>query len=100
MSQKEKTIKSALEEMEKQNVVDKTTLLQWNDFLQRCIQTSQKGSKPYIHWLPSGNITFFYGNVESCSINNRLFSISFIDIWLGENTSRPKLRTALLRVGK
>ena len=97
---KEKIIKSTLEEMVKQNVVDTTTLLQWREFLQRCIQTSQKGSKPYIHWLPSGNITFFYGNVESCSINNRLFSTSFIDIWLGENTSRPKLRRALLGVDK
>ena len=97
---KEKIIKSTLEEMEKQNVVDKTTLLQWNDFLQRCIQTSQKGSKPYIQWLPPGNVIFFYENVESCSINDRLFSTSFIDIWLGENTSRPKLRRALLGVGK
>ena len=70
---KEKIIKSTLEEMEKQNVVDKTTLLQWNEFLQKCIQVSQKGSKPYIHWLPPGNIIFFNGNVESCSINNRLF---------------------------
>ena len=97
---KEKIIKSTLEEMEKQNVVDTTTLLQWGEFLQRCIQTSQKGSKPYIQWLPSGNVTFFYENVESCSINDRLFSTSFIDIWLGENTSRPKLRRALLGVDK
>ncbi|MDC0394547.1 chalcone isomerase family protein [Alphaproteobacteria bacterium] len=94
---KEKIIESSIKEIEKQNVADKNTLIKWTSFLQKCIRPVEAGSKPYIQWNPEGKITFFYGNTITCSIDNKSFSKAFIDIWLGENTSRPRLRQRLLQ---
>ena len=97
---KEKIVESSLTEIKKQNVADENMILNWRSVLQRCIQPVQKGSKPSVHWTPEGKITFFYENTKSCSVNNKQFSNAFIDIWLGKNTSRPKLREELLGITK
>lgn len=97
---KQKIIKRSLLEIERQNVADENTILRWASFLDSCIKSAQEGSKPYVHWKSEGIITFFYGNTETCSVVDKQFSRAFIDIWLGETTSRPELRKELLGINK
>ena len=93
---KESVIDASLKEFKLQpNVTDKD-IEAWNVYLEQVIQSVQKGTKASIMWVPEGQIVFNYEGSTPSTIENEDFARAFFNIWLGEKTSRPKLRSQLL----
>jgi len=49
-----------------------------------------------VEWEPQGKITFHYEGNAPITIENEDFAKAFFNIWLGEETSQPELRSQLL----
>ena len=93
---KESVIDASLNEFKLQpNVTDKD-IEAWKVYLEQVIQSVQKGTKASIMWVPEGQIVFNYEGSAPSTIENEDFARAFFNIWLGEKTSRPKLRSQLL----
>ncbi len=93
---KESVIDASLKEFKLQpNVTDKD-IKAWEMYLEQVIQPVQKGEKATIQWTPDGQIIFHYEGSKPAVIENEQFARAFFNIWLGEQTSRPKLRSQLL----
>ena len=93
---KESVIDASLKEFKLQpNVTDKD-IEAWKVYLEQVIQTVQKGTKASVMWVPEGQIVFDYEGSPTSTIENEDFARAFLNIWLGEKTSRPKLRSQLL----
>ena len=93
---KESVIDASLKEFKLQpNVTDKD-IEAWKVYLEQVIQSVQKGTKASIMWVPEGHIVFNYEGSAPSTIENEDFARAFFNIWLGEKTSRPKLRSQLL----
>ena len=94
--EKESVIDASLKEFKLQpNVTDKD-IKAWEMYLEQVIQPVQKGEKATIQWVPDGQIIFHYEGSKPVFIENKQFARAFFNIWLGEQTSRPKLRSELL----
>jgi hypothetical protein len=93
---KESVIDASLKEFKLQpNVTDKD-IKAWEVYLEQVIQPVQKGNKATVQWVPEGQIIFHYEGSKPITIENDKFARSFLNIWLGKKTSRPKLRNQLL----
>ena len=93
---KESVIDASLKEFKLQpNVTDKD-IKAWEVYLEQVIQSVQKGTKASVMWVPDGQIIFHYEGSKPTTIKNEKFARAFLNIWLGEKTSRPKLRNKLL----
>jgi len=93
---KESVIDASLKEFKLQpNVTDKD-IEAWEVYLKQVIQPVQKGTKASVMWVPEGQIVFNYEGSPPSTIENEDFARAFLNIWLGEKTSRPKLRSQLL----
>ena len=93
---KESVIDASLKEFKLQpNVTDKD-IKAWEVFLVQVIQPVQKGTKANVFWDPEGKIIFHYEDSQPLTIKNEGFARAFLNIWLGDKTSRPKLRSQLL----
>ena len=93
---KESVIDASLKEFKLQpNVTDKD-IKAWEVYLEQVIQSVQKGTKASVMWVPDGQIIFHYEGSKPTTIENEKFARAFLNIWLGEKTSRPKLRNKLL----
>ena len=93
---KESVIDASLKEFKLQpNVTDKD-IKAWAVYLEQVIQSVQKGTKASVMWVPDGQIIFHYEGSKPTTIKNEKFARAFLNIWLGEKTSRPKLRNKLL----
>ena len=93
---KDKVIEASLKEMQLQKGISKKQINAWTTHLERGINTVRKGTKAAVEWAPNGQITFHYESKAPVIINDKLFAKSFINIWLGQETSDPELRSALL----
>ena len=90
---KESVIDASLKEFKLQpNVTDKD-IKAWEVFLEQVIQPVQKGTKANVFWAPEGKIIFHYEGSQPSTIENEDFARAFLNIWLGDKTSRPKLRS-------
>ena len=93
---KESVIDASLKEFKLlPNVTDKE-IEAWEEYLEQVIQPVQKGTKASVIWVPEGQIVFDYEGSPPSTIENEDFARAFLNIWLGEKTSRPKLRSQLL----
>jgi len=93
---KESVIESSIKEMRRQsNVLDKD-INQWQEYLEISIKPVQEGSQATVSWNPNGQITFHYQSSEPTTIEDENFARAFLNIWLGEETFQPKLRSQLL----
>jgi len=93
---KESVIDASLKEFKLQpNVTDKD-IKAWELYLEQVIQSVQKGTKASVMWVPDSQIIFHYEGSKPTTIENEKFARAFLNIWLGETTSRPKLRNKLL----
>jgi hypothetical protein len=95
---KERIIDSSIKELKRQQNVTEHNLEEWTTYLEEVIQPLQEGIKATIKWNPQGTITFQNEGVKSVTIKDESFARSYINIWLGEETSQPKLRSQLLGV--
>ena len=93
---KDKVIEASLKEMRRQKGVAEKQINAWKTYLERGIHTVREGTKAAVEWTPSGQITFQYEGKAPVIINDKLFAKSFINIWLGQETSEPELRSSLL----
>ena len=93
---KERIIDSSIKELKRQPNVTEQNLDEWKAYLQEAIQPVQEGSQASIQWSPQGTITFQNEGVKSVTIKDESFARSYINIWLGQETSQPKLRSQLL----
>lgn len=93
---KESVIESSIKEMRRQsNILDKD-INQWQEYLEISIKPVQEGCQATVSWNPNGQITFHYQSSEPTTIEDENFARAFLNIWLGEETSQPKLRSQLL----
>ena len=93
---KESVIDASLKEFKIQPKVTDKDIKAWEVYLEQVIQPVQKGNKAIVQWVPSGQIIFHYEGSTPVIIENENFARAFLNIWLGEKTSRPKLRSKLL----
>ena len=93
---KDKVIEASLKEMRRQKGVSEKQINAWKTHLELGINTVWEGTKAAVEWAPDGQITFHYEGKAPVTINDKLFAKSFINIWLGQETSEPELRSALL----
>ena len=93
---KESVIDASLKEFKLQPNVSDKDIKAWEVYLEQVIQTVQKGTKASVMWIPEGQIVFDYEGSPTSTIENEDFARAFLNIWLGEKTSRPKLRSQLL----
>ena len=93
---KDKVIEASLKEMRRQKGVAEKQINAWKTHLAQGINTARDGTKAAVKWAPDGQITFHYEDKAPVIINDKLFAKSFINIWLGEETSEPELRSSLL----
>ena len=77
-------------------VIKEQDIKAWEVYLEQVIQPVQKGTKASVMWVPEGQIVFNYEGFPTSTIENEDFARAFLNIWLGEKTSRPKLRSQLL----
>jgi hypothetical protein len=93
---KQSVIESSVKEMRRQsNILDKDINI-WQEYLEQSIHPVQEGSQATVSWNPNGQITFHYQSSEPTTIEDENFARAFLNIWLGEETSQPKLRSQLL----
>ena len=88
---KASVIKASIVELKKLNL-SKTKLEQWEKYLEKSIKDMKAGEKAALLFRPDLGITFYSSDRFNITIDNVEFANSYIDIWLGENTARPKLR--------
>ena len=93
---KESVIDASLKEFKLQPDVTDKDIKAWEVYLEQVIQPVQKGTKASVMWVPEGQIVFNYEGSPTSTIENEDFARAFLNIWLGEKTSRPKLRSQLL----
>ena len=93
---KESVIDASLKEFKLQPNVSDKNIGAWEAYLEQVIQPVQKGTKATVQWVPEGQIIFHYEGSKPTTIENEKFARAFLNIWLGEKTSRPKLRSQLL----
>jgi len=93
---KDSVIDASLKEFKLQPNVSDKDIGAWEAYLEKVIQSVQKGTKATVQWVPDGQIIFHYEGSKPTTIENEKFARAFLNIWLGEKTSRPKLRSQLL----
>ena len=93
---KDKVIEASLKEMQLQKGISEQQINAWKTHLEQGINTVREGTKAAVEWAPDGQITFHYESKAPVIINDKLFAKSFINIWLGQETSEPELRSVLL----
>ena len=88
---KASVIKASIVELKKLNL-SKTKLEKWEKYLEKSIKDMKAGEKAALLFRPNLGLTFFSSNKFNITIDNVEFANSYVDIWLGENVARPKLR--------
>ena len=84
-----------VENLDSSEIVDRN-LVKWKNYLARGIEPVEQGAKAAVEWLPAGKIAFYYNTKAPVIIDDEPFARTFINIWLGQETSEPELRAALL----
>ena len=88
---KTSVIKASIVELKKLNL-SKSKLEKWEKYLEKSIKDMKAGEKAALLFRPNLGVTFYASDRFNITIDNIEFANSYIDIWLGENTARPKLR--------
>ena len=89
-------IDASMNELSKTPNVRSVEINAWKQILEKGISDMQAGEKASVVFSRSGNVEFWSENSEPISFQNLKFAENFAAIWLGPQTSHPKLRLALL----
>lgn len=90
----------SITEMKKQGLADGDKASHWYQRLANIIPDVKKGDEILGQVDESGKTTFFLNGSFIGEVDDNEFSRRFFDIWLGVDTSEPKLRLALLGKGR
>jgi hypothetical protein len=93
---KDSVIKSSIKELRRQSSISESDIELWQGYLEQSIKPVQEGTHATVLWEPEGQITFLYENSDPTTIEDEDFARAFLNIWLGEEASQPKLRGQLL----
>lgn len=85
-----------IEEMRLQGIKDELLLADWHSQMKAIIPNVQAGTELIGFYTDEGYTLFYHDNRNIGEIKNTAFSQSFFRIWLGQQTSEPQLRQALL----
>lgn len=86
----------SVQEMRKQGFTDEVKLAAWNTQLKAILPDVKDGTVLSAVRLPGMQTNFYHGTDEIGTIKGDDFGSLFFGIWLGEATSEPGLRRALL----
>lgn len=86
----------SVQEIRRQGFKDEIKLATWHTQMNAIFPDVKDGTVLSAVYTPGSQTTFYNGNVAIGSIKGDDFGRSFLGIWLGEKTSEPKLRRALL----
>jgi hypothetical protein len=86
----------SVHEMRKQGVTDEATLATWSAQMQQIFPDVADGTVLSAVYVPGQQTAFYAGDKNLGVIAGDDFGRSFLGIWLGEKTSAPGLRRALL----
>lgn len=87
---------TSVQEMRKQGFTDEAKLALWGGQMRDIFPNVKKGVVLSAVYIPQQKTVFYHGSDVVGVIQGDEFGESFFDIWLGEKTSKPKLRQALL----
>lgn len=86
----------SVQEIRKQGFNDEIKLATWNAQMKAIFPDVKNGTTLSAVYMPGNQTTFYNGNKAIGAIKGDDFGKSFFGIWLGERTSKPELRRALL----
>ena len=89
-------VDASMDELSKAPNVSSAEKKAWKQILEKGISDMQAGEKAAVVFSKSGDVEFWLANQEPISFKDLKFAKNFAAIWLGPQTSRPKLRSALL----
>jgi hypothetical protein len=93
---KKTIIDASMDELSRLPDVSSVEIKAWKQILEISISDIQAGEKVSVVFSKAGDIEFWSENREPISFQNLKFAKNFAAIWLGPQTSHPKLRLALL----
>ena len=93
---KKTIVDASIDELSKAPNVSSTEITAWKQILEKGISDMQAGEKASVVFSNSGDVEFWSENQGSISFQDLKFAKNFAAIWLGPQTSHPKLRLALL----
>ena len=93
---KKTIVEASVDELSKAPDVGSVEIEAWKQILERGISDMQAGETASVVFSKSGDVEFWSGNGEPISFQDLKFAKNFVAIWLGPQTSYPKLRLALL----
>jgi hypothetical protein len=85
-----------MDELSRLPDVSSVEIKAWKQILEISISDIQAGEQVSVVFSKAGDIEFWSENREPISFQNLKFAKNFAAIWLGPQTSHPKLRLALL----
>jgi hypothetical protein len=89
-------VDASMDELSKAPNVSSVEKKAWKQILEKGISDMQAGEKASVAFSNSGDVEFWSENREPISFQDLKFAKNFAAIWLGPQTSHPKLRSALL----
>ena len=93
---KKTIVDASMDELSKVPNVRSIEIKAWKQILEKGIRDMQAGEKASVVFSKSGNVEFWSEDPEPISFQDPKFAENFAAIWLGPQTSHPKLRLALL----
>ncbi|MBD1581941.1 chalcone isomerase family protein [Pseudoalteromonas sp. S16_S37] len=88
----------SVEEIKNQGFDDKLKLTKWQSQMQSIFPDVSNGTQLYGKRTIEGTSRFYQGDKLIGEIDDPQFTQHFFAIWLGENTSEPDMRKALLNI--
>ena len=89
-------IDASINELTKPDNVTSTEIKFWKRILDKGIVDMNSGEVASISFTKTGTVTFYSANRPSLSFDAPKFAKAFASIWLGKNSSYPRLRHKLL----
>ena len=92
---KKRIIESSIDEINKQKKLSNNVKLKYSEYLNQSLVDIKKDDIMTAIFIDSV-ISFYHNNKLTTSINDKTFAIDFLNIWLGKNSSNPKITKQLL----
>ena len=93
---KKTIVDASMDELSKAPDVSSVEIKAWKKILERGVSDMRPGDTASVVFSKSGDVEFWSENRKPVSFQDLKFAKNFAAIWLGPQTSNPKLRLALL----
>ena len=93
---KKMIVDASIDELSKAPNVGSVEIKAWKQILEKGVTDMQAGERAAVVFSKSGDVEFWLEDRKPISFQDRKFAENFAAIWLGPQTSYPKLRLALL----